>query len=155
MEQPYSWQREGRCCPCPKPGVGSCLTEPGWTKRTLWLDQGYYRHTPHTADVRPCYKKESCVGRNRTGESLCSTGYRGVLCGSCDNRFYVDSITHRCVGCEDEQSYGWGFAVVAGSMALLAYPLWKLKTWAKNELERRGRSLDLLRDNLTTWFFAW
>jgi hypothetical protein len=80
-----------------------------------------------SAQVYPCPNPDACIVRD-DGTADCDKGYKGPLCGMCEDGF-VWSEGHICKSCEGD-TYAWrvGAAVVAGiaivvlMYAFLAHP---------------------------------
>lgn len=112
-----------RCRPCPVPG--SVCDAPGTTLELLPLQQGYWRVSPLSLDLRACPDEQaehnsSCAG----GSGLpCKPGTMGPYCTLCANvtSQYFDEGSSECVSCGERKTHpGVGVASVLMMFVLLA-----------------------------------
>ena len=66
------------------------------------VHSGYWRLSNKTSHVFSCPIHGACLGGTMTGMDLCKTGYRGMLCGVCDEEYYFSSVEGSCEVCTGE-----------------------------------------------------
>jgi len=111
------------CCECVEPGA--LCDKRKTTLETMVIEEGWYRHSPYTAQVLECEHEHACVGTMRaqeqvlndkaeegaapmntsvTGYSLCNHQYAGPLCSRCAPEHYRDGLTRECVSCDSARA---------------------------------------------------
>jgi len=110
---PRDSAHEVECEPCPQNAV--CM--PGTTLSTLVLDDGTWRASPNSTDIRLCseggWSAATCVGG--VGPDYCAANHSGPLCRLCKQRnHYFSRSRGQCTECPT------GAALVFSCVALLA-----------------------------------
>jgi hypothetical protein len=104
----------GECASCPAGATcGGALTAPTALPGYYALQTSSSSSTATTEFVR-CPRGESCSG----GQAVCSPGYQGLLCGTCDKPLY-GRVSSRCVKCSKGRDVG----LTVGYFAFLALQL--------------------------------
>lgn len=121
---------QSNCELCPT----GATCDPGAEVETLIMDEGYWRLSNKTVDIRRCpYDSDGAFTPCRGGVTdaegaLCVPGtgrHHGPLCKGCGNGFYFDDMKARCEICPDEGGtsgiiLGVVFAI-AGSLSALTW----------------------------------
>jgi hypothetical protein len=101
------------CIACPV-GAASCYGN------VITLESGYWRRLPTSHAIIKCpYGDDACIGGTSTGDSLCGTGYTGVLCGACDTDYYFSSEKGGCFICSGENIFTPSVVIVLGLAFIL------------------------------------
>eukprot|EP00904_Undaria_pinnatifida_P002436 jgi/Undpi1/12193/HiC_scaffold_5.g01869.m1 len=66
---------------------------------SLNLQQGFWRSSGTSRDIRECYESSACVGGT---EGYCSEGYEGPLCAVCADG-YTAALGYACSQCNKER----------------------------------------------------
>ena len=115
---------------CLECSEGTECREKGVTLEELPVKMGWWRVTPTSTDVRVCKSDAACdhSGHANTSsiwaESQCADGYRGPLCGSCEEKHYTTSSAV-CMACDGSEWPAWLAAgvVIAAALGLFGYLL--------------------------------
>ena len=132
---------QGECKRCPLPGT-SCTNETGVTLSTLPLEDGFWRPSNSSSDIRPCPdvaggSASGCGG----GVPLCkeARGLTGVYCRTCTNSsaYYVSSECRPCAPLIDRWT-AVSLGVAFGGLALVLFGAW---LWSRKCARKRLRTL--------------
>ena len=131
---------------CEECAEGTECREEGVTLEELPLAQGWWRVTPDSTDVRPCNVKAACDHSGRANgssiwaERQCADGYRGPLCGSCEEKHYTTSSAV-CMACDGSEWPAWlAVGVVIGvGCGLFGYLLLRSSKRRKAAAAEPGR----------------
>jgi hypothetical protein len=115
---------------CAECGEGTECREEGVTLAELPLAQGWWRVTPTSNDVRACNVEAACDHSGHANassiwaERQCAGGYRGPLCGACEEQHYAAS-SGVCTACDGSEWPAWLAAgvVIAAALGLFGYLL--------------------------------
>ena len=88
--------RAGKCEACPD---GTACDVDGYDTRSLVLLPGWWRSSGESNQIRECpFGKAACPGSESFNH--CTEGYRGPLCATCAESFYLDSSGDTCKSCD-------------------------------------------------------
>jgi len=120
----YFYSTEGSCIECP--ASTTCDVDGASTQRNLLINEGYWRITPITMEIRQCPLPEGCLGGSNfsdLGLSYCNEGYMGPLCATCVVPGYFFNPDFRtCDACDEggkESQLASPTPVIVGLLFLL------------------------------------
>jgi hypothetical protein len=90
---------EGSCVPIEE-GMREDLS--GMTLASLTLEEGFWRTSEKSDDVRPCITPEACTGGNDT-ETMCRDGHTGPYCALCEDDYNLDPFM-LCKQCSESKN---------------------------------------------------
>ncbi|CAN0460501.1 unnamed protein product, partial [Ectocarpus sp. 12 AP-2014] len=85
------------------------------TLETLSIDPGYWRATPSSKEILPCYNADACLGGVTDAAGYCLESYEGPYCSICSDG-YASNLGYTCSKCFSRS----GGIVFAVGMAVLA-----------------------------------
>jgi len=132
--------RIGECQLCEEISEeGTDCEEEGATLESLPLEEGFWRTTSTSTDIRACIVKEACVGGTEAGK-YCAEGHEGPYCDVCEESYSKNS-EGLCVSCEEMLSAGNITRVVV--VLLLAFGLFAV--FMKKFYEKYKRQFNALK----------
>jgi hypothetical protein len=133
-------------CICPPrtydDGKGSCVPVEegmrkdlsGMTLASLTLEEGFWRTSEKSDDVRACITPEACVGGIGDGDDVCREGHTGPYCALCKDNYNLDPF----MLCKECSSSTLDFIFTLVAFVALALGLFGLNYLVKKKLDRRG-----------------
>jgi len=88
---------EWKCKECPE--HTRCDT-PNVTLRELDVEEGYWRQSDFSSEIRRCYSAAACLGGTNVS-SQCADGHQGPYCEVCMPEYFGGSLNELCTPCED------------------------------------------------------
>ncbi|KAG5181501.1 hypothetical protein JKP88DRAFT_246247 [Tribonema minus] len=124
------------CCAAGMWQTGSRMdcTLPGTALANVPLLAGYWRATPNSTLVRPCFSDGACRGGDAGSDvsNYCAEGYEGPCCAVCAPGYYA-GVAATCSQCSDK----WKGGVIV--TALIVAVILGVLLWASVACRRRPR----------------
>eukprot|EP01041_Mallomonas_annulata_P002061 gene2061-4027_t len=130
-------------------GKCNCPIGAEWCKENdVEVKSGYWRLSKNSYSTIQCPYGPSCLGGNRTGSESCDVGYKGPLCMTCGDGYYISDVSGKCSLCTGSAT---ALSIASVVLSICTYLMFTaLVIWYVKELtyNKKKSRLSIVLQNL-------